>query len=179
MVYDDVLHITWLKDWNYAQTSGHDSDGRMSWADANTWANNLVYGGFDDWRLPSSLNTDGSGPCSGLFCMGSEMGLMYYTNWSSPPYSYPAPPPPRHPPGLLSNTQSMGYWSGTEYPSNPDFAWSFATGSGAQISGIRSQELLAVAVRNGDVAPVPEPRAYAMALAGLFGIMVMARRRPR
>ena len=30
LIYDDVLNITWLQDANYAQTSGYDSDGRMT-----------------------------------------------------------------------------------------------------------------------------------------------------
>lgn len=34
MIYDDVLGITWLKDANYAQTSGFDADGRMNWETA-------------------------------------------------------------------------------------------------------------------------------------------------
>ena len=34
LIYDDVLDITWLQDANYAQTSGYDNDGKMSWADA-------------------------------------------------------------------------------------------------------------------------------------------------
>lgn len=58
--YDNVLDVTWLADANYAQTSGYDVDGRMSWADAQTWigtlnsANNL---GVNDWRLPTTTDT--------------------------------------------------------------------------------------------------------------------------
>ena len=59
LIYDDVLNITWLKDANYAQTSGYDADGRMNWSAANAWAAGLSY--FDsvrnvtwtDWRLPT------------------------------------------------------------------------------------------------------------------------------
>jgi len=32
LIYDDVLDVTWLKDANYAKTSGHDADGRMTWS---------------------------------------------------------------------------------------------------------------------------------------------------
>ena len=46
LIYDDVLDITWLQDANYAQTSGYDADGKMSWMDANTWASNLSLGGL-------------------------------------------------------------------------------------------------------------------------------------
>jgi len=59
LIYDDVLNITWLSDANYAQTSGFDADGRMTWDNAVAWAAGLSY--FDavrnvtysDWRLPT------------------------------------------------------------------------------------------------------------------------------
>jgi hypothetical protein len=68
MIYDTTANITWLADMNYAYTSGYVAsgvapgsagentiwtDGRMSWAAAKNWADNLVYGGFSDWRLPT------------------------------------------------------------------------------------------------------------------------------
>lgn len=40
LIYDNVLNITWT------QTAG---DGvTRDWADANTWAADLVFGGFSD-----------------------------------------------------------------------------------------------------------------------------------
>ena len=42
MIYDPDRNITWLKDWNYAQTSGFDADGFMKWTTANDWASYLV-----------------------------------------------------------------------------------------------------------------------------------------
>jgi hypothetical protein len=59
MVYDTVLNITWLQDVTYARTSGADQDGVFNYADANRWADNLVYGGFDDWRLPTLRPVNG------------------------------------------------------------------------------------------------------------------------
>ena len=53
MVYSDEMDVTWLLDAKYAMTSGYDADGLMTWADANTWAENLTFGGYDDWRLPT------------------------------------------------------------------------------------------------------------------------------
>ncbi|MBI4684347.1 MAG: hypothetical protein HY755_04010 [Nitrospirae bacterium] len=53
LVFDTDLNVTWLQDLNYAITSGYDADGKMSWDQANTWAGNLVVGGYDDWRLPT------------------------------------------------------------------------------------------------------------------------------
>lgn len=65
LIYDDVLNVTWLQDANYAQTSGHDADGKMDWAAANTWAANLEYFdtvrnvSYDDWRLPAARPANG------------------------------------------------------------------------------------------------------------------------
>jgi hypothetical protein len=53
LVFDDLLNITWMQDANYAKTSGYDDDGLMTWDEAVLWADGLVYGGYDDWRLPS------------------------------------------------------------------------------------------------------------------------------
>ena len=181
MIYDTTLNITWLDDWNYAKTSGFDSDGRMDWTTANNWANNLVYGGFDDWRLPTSLNADGSGPCGpALNCSGSEMGHMFYNNWgatASNPFSTGTNAANL---ALFSNVQSGVYWSGTEYAPNPNSAWLFNTGNGGQGYDTKSRTLYTVAVRPGDVtASVPEPRTLALALLALGATVVARRRRSR
>ena len=63
LLYDDVLNVTWLQDANYAHTSGYagaDSTGRMDWTTAKTWAADLVYGGYSDWRLASNSPVNGS-----------------------------------------------------------------------------------------------------------------------
>jgi len=53
IAYDTAIDITWLTDWNDAQTSGHDADGQVNWSAAMGWADDLVLGGYDDWRLPT------------------------------------------------------------------------------------------------------------------------------
>lgn len=72
LIYDDVLDITWLQDANYAQTSGYDGDGLMAWGDAVAWADSLVYGGYDDWRLPTTPGTTME------YINEGEMGHLYY-----------------------------------------------------------------------------------------------------
>jgi hypothetical protein len=57
MVYDSEQDLTWLIDANFANTSNDsayskDVYGRMSWGTALSWAEDLVYSGYDDWRLP-------------------------------------------------------------------------------------------------------------------------------
>jgi hypothetical protein len=62
MLYDNVLNLTWLQDANYANTSGYASatGGAMDWTTATTWATNLVYGGYSDWRLASNTPVNGN-----------------------------------------------------------------------------------------------------------------------
>src|ERR1700693_2381010 len=76
VVNDTDLNITWLADANYAKTNGYDTDGLMTWADAQSWITSLNtanYLGFNDWRLPTTSVT-----CFGYNCTGSEMGHLFY-----------------------------------------------------------------------------------------------------
>jgi hypothetical protein len=62
--YDTVLDITWLADANYAQTSGYDADGKMTWYAANTLVANLSFTDginvYDNWRLPTTEPVNGT-----------------------------------------------------------------------------------------------------------------------
>lgn len=103
LIYDNVLNITWLQDANYALTSGYVaanlesdggfddvfSDGRMGWDAAVAWADQLVYGGYDDWRLPTIVDTGVLGAqCTynGTDCgynvatSASELAYMFHVN---------------------------------------------------------------------------------------------------
>ncbi|WP_442498540.1 hypothetical protein [Methylobacter sp. sgz302048] len=92
LLYDDMLDITWLQDANYAKTSGYDVDGKMEWSRATAWADNLVYGGYSDWRLASNTPINGSSFNYTLKYDGSsdrgynitspysELAYMYYAN---------------------------------------------------------------------------------------------------
>ena len=91
MLYDTVLDVTWLADANYARTSGYDADGRMTLAAARQWVDNLAYGGFSDWRLPSIGRVGAEGlnifSYDGTTDVGynitsprSELSYMYYVN---------------------------------------------------------------------------------------------------
>lgn len=108
--YDTVLDLTWLADANYAQTSGYDADGRMTWQEANAWAAGLSFTDgvrvYDNWRLPTitpingvALNTTFStngGTDSGYNVsapgsvyqgsVGGEMAYMFYNTLGNPGY---------------------------------------------------------------------------------------------
>ena len=180
MVYDTVLNITWLADFNYAKSSGFDADGFMDWTTANTWANTLAYGGVTGWRLPTALNANGSGPCAGFNCTGSEMGHLFYIDFGATAGSSVLVGSNTANLALFTNVQSFVYWSGTVFVSNPFDVWTFGNGGGAQGTASKSNSVFAVAVHAGDVAAaVPEPQTYAMFLAGLGALVVAVRRQPR
>lgn len=174
-IYDDVLDVTWLQDANYAQTAGFAAYGMMTWDTAVAWADALsVYDSvrdvtYDDWRLATTLQPDPS--CSsqsgsdsyGLNCTGSEMGHLYNVDGGQL--------------GLFTNLQSGYYWSGTEYATNTNGAWSFNFNSGLQSHYNKSDNLLyALAVRSGDVAAVPVPAAVWL-FGSALGLLGWARRK--
>lgn len=107
MIYDNVLDVTWLQDFNYAKTHGYDDqsstyfhlcghsgppacnwEGNMwqLWNDAGNWAASLTVGGVSGWRLPSANlignttpSTDGSTD-TGTNNIRSELGHLFYAD---------------------------------------------------------------------------------------------------
>ena len=181
MIYDTVRNITWLANMNVT--------GLMNWGTASTWANNLVYGGFSDWRLPT-LNpadtscTGGFGVGVGYNCTGGELSGLFVTDLGNKADESVLNQVGDTPEqianlALFSNVQSDYYWSGTEYAPDPDGAWNFRTTVGFQLNFDKLNALYAVAVRPGDVAArVPEPQTLALALLALGATVVARRRRP-
>lgn len=225
MIYDDALNVTWLQDANYAKTSGYDADGLMTWHEATAWAEQLNINGYNDWRLPTTLQPDAScsnqagGDSFGYNCTGSELGHLFYvelggyveveggitTSYISNygPFSNlmpvqvtlyvyllpdgtfilsesNVPPAPGSiligsNPGLLPKAM----WSATESTHNNNDAWTFAMDYGSQDAFNKTETHFAWAVRDGDVAAIPEPETYAMFLAGLGLVGAAACRRTK
>lgn len=166
MIYDDVLDITWIAD---AGRANADVGTDLSWADAISWADNLVYGGYSDWRLPTmDVNGDGTVvDCTDfgvteLQCRDNEYDYLYTINGVS-----------LSSPGSFVNIGNLHYWSSTSNAAFPNLAWllNLDTGfRGATSKGTVNRR--AIAVRNGDVSPVPVPAAIWLFIGGLLGIAV-------
>jgi len=157
--YDTTLNITWLRNANM--------NGEMNWQEASTWAANLEFGGFSDWRLPEV-----SQPCEGYNCLSSEMGHLWYVDLGNLPGSFK--------PGNFLNMVQYGYWTGSQVQGKDwwgnDLVWQFLTNGGYQRI-YYSVPQHAIAVRDGDVLQaVPEPETYVMFLAGLGLIGAISRR---
>lgn len=164
-ITDTDQSIMWLQDANYALTSGYyntDTVGRMSWDVAIAWVTSLSFAGYRDWRLPTALNQDLSGPCAGYYCTGSEMGYLWYTELGNPP----DPPWPTSPnnTGPFTNVQNYNYWSSTESSTSSDWAWMFNFSDGNQNVYYRDNNLYALAVRDVTLVPgvatIPKLESY-------------------
>ena len=161
LIYDDDRDITWLQNANLAGQT-------FTWQEAVDWADALVFGGLDDWRLPTTLqpdsscseqNLNGFGVSGGIGCTGSEMGHLRNSEGINPAA-----------PGLFINIQTtQPYWSETEF--NANGAWRFGFPQGLQNLEAKNIKHAAWAVRDGDVAPVPAPSAVLLMGTGLFGFV--------
>ena len=210
LIYDDVLDITWLQDANYAYTSGYaatnangeyytstniQADGRMGWDAAKTWADQLSYGGYDDWRLPSANLMNPTSPCWGDgSCDGGynnttgELGHMFYNNLDNLG-KYDTNGNYQSGYGVTNssfidgnsgasvsivNLKNNDYWLDEEYAPDTYYAWEFHTSYGNQNHFFgKDASIYSWAVRAGDASSVPVPAAawlFGTALLGLAGV---------
>jgi hypothetical protein len=208
-VFDSDLNIYWLADANLAATNSFGlarntdlgaipgvyggsfifDDGMMTMGGAMKWIaamNAANYLGYNDWRLPTTLQPDAS--CGdqnvgwvigsyGYNCTGSEMGNLFYTELggaaaSSILSTHNASL------ALFQNVQPYFYYSGTKYAPDPTYqAWVFDMYGGYQAPAPMGNYFYAFAVRSGQVAVVPVPAAVWLLGSGLLGLIGVARRR--
>lgn len=202
MIYDDVLDITWLQDANYAASSGYaaanavgapnssytniQADGTMGWDAAAAWASQLVYGGFDDWRLATNHTVTPNQAQSEIYGYPDlgELGYMFHHNLGNPltdnvpggtcaldclnNSSFVDPDT-----GLtvsFDNIQNGSYWDGALWSQYGGVL--FYMGGGLQGVDEKDNSNYAWSVRDGDVGAVPVPAAtwlFGSAILGLVG----------
>ena len=199
LIYDDVLNVTWLQDASYARTSGYDADGAMTPGEANYWADNLSYYDsvrnvtYDDWRLPAMPRNyiagttyayDGSAETGfNITSTDSPLAFMFYVNLGNSGVRTNTGALTGCGASCLANTgpfinvlPNFYHYYRADY-GNPTLTWVFHMGAGEQLTKSSSWPAQAWAVRNGDVAAVPEPETWALLLAGLGILTGVARRR--
>lgn len=108
LIYDSDQDLTWVQDPSMFPGG--------SWDAAMAWAENLEFGGFDDWRLPATTQFDDP-TCTGdirfagdyqlfyeqrAYCTGGEMEMLTYVHdpWNNP---------------LFQNINRLRYWTATPY----------------------------------------------------------------
>lgn len=222
--YDDVLDVTWIANANLAASNtfglAYNSDlgdypgdpygpsyteqilpsGQLTWGGALHWTaamntdGGTGYLGFNDWRLPTMLDTGTSGcnfAFTGADCgynvqtgsevttVYSEMASLWYDTLGNLAYNdtagNPQPGWGMSNTGPFSNVQSNFYWSGLEYAPDTSNAWYFNAGVGNQGAYSKGNLFYGWAVRSGDVVPVPA--AVWLFGSGLLGLLGTARRR--
>lgn len=160
LIYDSDLNITW---YDFSRP-GSSQFLVNSWEEQLTWVSNLSvnFGGkvYNDWRLPSALNPDGTGPCSGYNCTQSELGHLYYVELGHHAFD-----------NFIDNGVFDYLWSGPYFSGTEDqgLVWIFHTADGSQSVQSQYGAYYAIAVREGDVgnqATVPIPSSILLLLSG-------------
>jgi hypothetical protein len=143
--------------------------GTMDWWGTKAWIGYLnltSYHGYSNWAwaLPTTVPAT-----AGYSQTGSQMGELFYNELGG---VAGAPITATHNANyyLFTNVQSSAYWSGSEYASNPNYAWFFGTSNGFQTNFFKTTQFYAWAVRPGDVSAVPVPAAFWLFGSGLMGL---------
>jgi hypothetical protein len=192
--YDSTLNATWLRQASQASL--------QSWSQAQAWAEGFEIGGFNDWRLPKTLDTGLPG-CALVTYSGGDCGynvplqvgaaysemahLFHITLGNQAAYSSSGQFRGWAGQGTswgLANTagfeelQAGQYWSGSGVQGAPNYAWAFHFGLGYQSLGEKGVPAQALLLRDGDVlSAVPEPSMALMSAAGLLAMFGLRRRR--
>ena len=161
VIADTDLNIAWLADANNSKTSGYNTDGLMTWGAANNWVNQLNAGGRSDWRLPTTSEFSHlfSDELEGvkdhnIYDTHNNANFALFSNIQAPHYN-----------------NSFTYWTATP-TGETDIHSTFGFNAGRDFTDNKDVGHYAMAV-----APIPEPETYAMLLAGLGLVSLVARRR--
>ena len=166
-ITDDDLGIMWLQTPIVVD---------MEWPDAVTWADSLIFAGYDDWRLPSALNFSASTPDEFINSTDNEFGHLYGLELGNPGGTSDIAP--------LVDYYDLWFWSGTADGSDAfAFFWSYdglwynqSTADRPDLSIESVLHVTAVRDISSDV-DVPEPLSLALFGLGLAGICFLQRKK--
>ena len=175
-------------------------DTANQWIAAMNVDNGTGYLGFNDWRMPLtgpvngiSYNVTAATTYDGVSDNGynvgapgsvyagstaSEMAHLFFTSLGNEAdFDLEGNTNIGLPPifnGPFSNLVTHPYWSGSQRD-NPNDAWEFDFAGGIQDEHFIGNPYYVLAVRSGDISPVPLPAAFWLFAAGLLSLVRVAR----
>ncbi len=180
MVSDSALNVTWT-DIN---------SGPVNYFQAQTWVASLnaeAYGGYSDWKLPTGAGyfTTGTYPGDptnygtgfGLSTdtANNQLGYLFANELGNTPADSGAL---NFGPFGAVGQQSTVYWSSNINDADTSREWAYNTElAGESDTYQKGIEGYALAVRAGQVSPVPLPAAAWLLGSGLLGLFGWPRRR--
>jgi hypothetical protein len=162
MVYDETANLTWYPDTNSTTST---------WSSARDWADELIVGGYTDWRLPSTPDgTWGYNAQNNLTkynVTASELGHLFDISLenngaSQTNYGLQHKEP-------FTALISGYYWFGstTTLSDEQTGGWIFDFAHGAQFKASLTTLAHRIAVREGNPMAAPEPATALLFLLGL------------
>jgi hypothetical protein len=130
---DPLAGLMWPRDGrvviNVASSAvGTTSNGRLSFANAQSYASSLDFLGYDDWRLPTALEPEGDGPCHTLRGIGDLIVFPRVTTCTSGEMGRLDDELVRVVLGGFFNFAGGSYWSTGSDTSGP-WLYDFSTGN--------------------------------------------------
>lgn len=137
--------------WHKAST-----DVPLDWQDAMIWADLSQVGGYVDWRLPSALHFQSGVPDTGFGSVMNEWGHLYGIEWDG--LDFPTLPIDITP---MTGYSCLWYWTETEDPLNPNFAYAFFMfeDNWFNMARLKTDTLCVSAVRNPGLETMIPPVA--------------------
>ena len=174
LIWDDDNNgnsVVWL---DYTRSTG-------TWTTQRDWAfgldsaiNNIqtpdyiIDWGANSWRLPSA----GTTPSTGYNQITSEMGHLWYTELGFSEGDEPSDAELNA--SNFEELRTTWYFTGTTI--SPGWAWYFYMGDGAQGGFTKSSWRHALAIRSGQVSPVPVPGGAWLLCSGLIALVGVRRK---